>query len=140
MTNKRYNIIARMALPTDAEVLAELTAVSLGPYKVHWHDATHDWMVAEMEGKVYGCVQLCLGRPIGRVEMLCVDTALAPRAKHAIMLELMRGGMFALKHTGSQVITVFGEFGNKGFKRLIKKRFNARVTNSGNLFTTYLGG
>jgi len=133
-------VIVRMALPTDAQVLAELTAVSLGPYKVNWHDATHDWMVAELDGKVYGCVQLCLGRPIGRVEMLCVDPTLNPREKHAIMLELMRGGLFALQQTGSQVITVFGEFNNKGFKRLIKKRFGAKVTNSGNLLTTYLGG
>ncbi len=140
MTNKRYNIVIRMALPDDAEALAALTAEFLGPFKVKWQDATHDWLVAEFDGKVCGCLQLCLGRPIGRLEMLCVEATLDPRAKHAIMVELSRGGLFALQQTGSQVVTIFGEFASKGLKRLLKKRFNARVTNSGNLLTTYLGG
>lgn len=129
----------RMAQEGDAEALAALTTAFLGPYTVNWLNATGDWMVAEASGKVVGCLQLCIGRPIGRLEMLCVQEDLDPRSKHAIMLELARGGMFALKQMGSQIITVFVAFESKGFKRMIKKRFGGKVTNSGNLLTAYLG-
>lgn len=139
MVFKREDIIVRMAKPQDAEALAGLTQKSFGPYKVDWTDATHDWLVAEVAGSVYGCVQLCIGRPVGRLELLCVAETLTPRDKHAIMLELARGGMYALKETDAQIIIVFVEFASKGFKRMIKKRFGGRVTNSGNLVTAYLG-
>ena len=132
-------VTVRMAQAGDAGALAALTATFLGPYKVNWAEATGDWMVAEVEGKVVGCLQLCLGRPIGRLEMLCVQEDLDARSKHAIMRELARGGMFALQQTGSQIITVFVAFESKGFKRMVKKYFGGRVTNSGNLLTAYLG-
>ena len=136
---KREEIEVRMAQPQDAGNLERLTRPMLGSFPVDWTNATGDWLVAEVGGAVCGCVQLCLGRPIGRLEMLCVAMELTPREKHAIMLELARAGMYALQQTDAQIITVFVEFANKGFKRMIKKRFGGRVTNSGNLVTAYLG-
>jgi len=133
------DITIRIARPEDAGVLDTLTADFLGPYKVQWEGATPDWLVAEVNGEVLGCTQLCIGRPIGRIEMLSISKRLDLREKHAIMVELCRGGLFALQQTGSQIVTVFVSFDHKGFKRLLKKRFNGRVTNSGNLLTSYLG-
>ena len=30
-----------------------------------WHDIYPHWLVAEIEGKIVGCLQVCLGKPIG---------------------------------------------------------------------------
>lgn len=140
MIIKQEDITIRMAQSSDVVALAILTAASFEPYKPQWQNATNDWMVAEINGIVHGCLQLCIGRPTGRLAMLCLDTTLDNRSRHAIMVELVRGGMFALQQMGSQVVTIFVDYEHKGFKRLVKKRFEARVTNSGNLLTTYLGG
>ena len=136
---KQEDIIVRFAQASDAEVLGALTYTAFGGLDIQWKDATKDWIIAEIDGTVQACLQLYMGRPVGKLEHLCVNKDLDQRAKYAIMLELIKGGLLALQQTGSQLITVFVDFQNKGMKRMLKRRFGARVTNSGNLLTAYLG-
>jgi len=139
MRIKAKDLTIRMALSSDAGALDALTKPAFGNLVVDWRNATNDWIVAEFNGQIIGCIQLCMGRPVGRLELLCVDNTLDARSKHVIMMELLRSGLYALQQTGSQIVTAFIEFTNKGVKRIFKKRFGAQITNSGNLLTMYLG-
>jgi N-acetylglutamate synthase-like GNAT family acetyltransferase len=137
---KQNQIEVRIANPEDIPAIAKLTEPWWNGVEIVWMpEAADNWLVAEAEGKVYGCVQLCIGNPVGRCEMLCIDPGLSPRSQHEICLAICRAGAFALAQTGAQVITVFVSFGDKGFKRMLKRKFGCFVATSGNLLTTTVG-
>jgi len=133
----RADVEIRWAVAGDEDALARLN--DTGPWPVQWPGCTKGWLVADVGGEAVACVQVFLGEPFGYVGHLAVDERLSPRERHLVMVELSRVACVALKHTGSQVIQVFCDFANKGFKRVLKKRFGGRVTASGNNLTAWLG-
>ena len=117
MTQPTFQV--RFATPTDTPVLARL--VDTGPWKVDWSGCTEGWLLAQRpDGTVVGAVNILLGQPVGRVELLSLQVGLTDREKHAAALELARTAIAALWQYGSQVISAHVAFGDKGFKRLIK--------------------
>lgn len=134
---REINITIRMAETSDAAALAAL--VNLGGYEADWKNSTNGWLVAENDGEVVACVQLCLGKPVGRLELLHVRSDLNARDRALVVMSIARAGMFALWQAGSEIVTCMVPFEEKGWKRVLKKRFGARVTNSGNLLTAFLG-
>ena len=133
------DITVRVGQIDDIESLKDLTKDAWGPYVIEWAEAVPDWLVAVVENKVVGCVQLCLGRPVGRVEVLCVQEGFSPRETHEVRLALCQAGYYALKETGSQIAVAMVSFKDKGFKRMLKHRFEARVADSGNILASYIG-
>ena len=79
-----------------------------------------------------GCLQLCPGKPVGRMELLSVDQGLGPRQRAEIVKGLVYDGMAALKVSGAQAVACLINFEAKSFKRILKKR-GAVVLTSGNL-------
>jgi len=130
----------RWAQPDDAPALAAL--VDTGALPVDWAHplATRGWLVADHKGSLLGACQVLIGHPIGQIERLHVVDGLEPREAHAVMLGLCRVGLVCLREVGSQVVTVFCEFANKGFKRILKKRFGGAATQQGNLMVASLIG
>lgn len=135
---KNLTLPVRFATADDSEALAVL--VDTGPWEVDWSECASGWLVAEDEENVIvGAVCLYLGRPVGRAEMLSIQKSLPPRKKHEIALRLSQAALTALVLDGSQIITILVGFGDKPFKRMLKKHFGAQVTNSGNLLSIQVG-
>jgi len=97
-----------------------------------WSDIEPYWLVAVVNGKIMGCLQLCPGKPVGRMELLSVEQGLGPRGRAVLVKGLVYDGMAALKFSGSQAVACLINFEEKGFKRILKKR-GAVVLTSGNL-------
>jgi len=128
----------RFAVPEDAAELAQI--VDLQGMEVDWANSTSGWLVAEDEAAaVLGAVCLYLGRPVGFAEMLSIRSDLNPRDAHAVMVALTNVAKAALEADGSTITASFVPFDKKGWKRTMKKRFNMRVTGSGNMLTDFNG-
>ena len=130
------NVTVRFADPTDAGALAILTAPAFGNMPCAWTgEDTKGWLLAEVEGCPLGTLQMLLGRPIGRLEMLSIDQRLRPKDRHSVITALSNTGITVLSSTGSQIIVANVEDGNKGFRRFLKRAHGFQATNRVNLYT-----
>jgi hypothetical protein len=95
------------------------------------------WLVAEIEGKIVGALQLCTGLPIGWLEMLFLDPKLSKPDRIRTFKALVERGLFALEAFGSQVAmwSVPHELGT--YKKILKKRGAITLT-SGSLMAKML--
>lgn len=99
---------------------------------ITWDDVYPYWLVAEREGQLLGALQVCPGRPVGRLEILCLEDNLEHREKAITARQLLIAGTLTLRQNGSQAATSLVPFKMKGYKRLIKNR-GGQVTDSGNM-------
>ena len=97
-----------------------------------WHDIYPHWLVAEMDGNLVGCIQVCLGKPIAYLEYFSFDQGLSHQSLARVLKALTHQGFIVLKNYGSQMAVCFVSFENKAFKRILKKR-GGSVMQSGNL-------
>lgn len=98
---------------------------------IEWVGLHPFWVVAYDEIGVRGCVQVCPGRPIGRLEMLAVDTDdPIPRAR--IVRGLLTNGCATLRSMGTQLVMGMIPFEMRAYKKALKKR-GAVVVNQGNM-------
>lgn len=124
----------RIATDADGRAIGDL--VWRGGFRVDgidWSDIGPYWLVAENGAGIIGCLQVLPGKPIGRLEFLVVDDSLRHRERATIARDLSIQGYATLKLAGAQAASNLVNFGNKGLKRILKKR-GARVMASGNMF------
>jgi N-acetylglutamate synthase-like GNAT family acetyltransferase len=57
-------------------------------WAIDWSDLEPNWIVAEHDGKLLGCIQVVPAKPIGRMEILAVDPALGMKTKGAVVKKL----------------------------------------------------
>lgn len=129
------HIETRAALNAEGERIRDLLVKTGFNYQglgFDWSDIEPYWLVALVNGQILGCVQMCPGKPIARMEMLAVDEDLAPRLRAVLVKELILSAMAGLKISGCQAISALINFDMKPFKRFLKKR-GAVVLTSGNL-------
>jgi hypothetical protein len=72
----RRNIKVRLAANDEGPRVAELAATCgfvFSDWEIDWSDIHPHWLVADHLGELLGCLQLCYGRPVGRLEILGVD-------------------------------------------------------------------
>ena len=129
------HIEIRCALNAEGERVREL--VVQGGYNVagldfDWSDIEPYWLVATVNGEIMGCLQMCPGKPVGRIELLSVHKDMGPRKRASIVQGLVYDAMAALKVSGSQAVACLINLESKSFKRILKKR-GAVVLASGNL-------
>ena len=73
-----FKVVVRFARNKDGPRIGEMQAAEFVGWDVpqltdvDW-SKVDNWLVAEVEKKIVGCLQLCHGRPIGYTELLCVD-------------------------------------------------------------------
>ena len=84
-----------------------------------------------------GAIQIILARPIGWLEMLCLQPDLSHRDQAMAVKALVERGLLALTAFGAQVAMGSVPFELKGYKRILKRR-GAVVTSSGNVFAKRL--
>lgn len=100
--------------------------------KLDWSDIYPFWLVAIAENKIVGCLQVCPGKPVGRLEMLAVDQEYTHQKKAKVVSMLLTVGVRTLKAHGAQMVTGHVGFEDKGYKRMLKKR-GCEVISSGNM-------
>ncbi len=89
--------------------------------EVDWSEVP-GWLVAKDKNKVIGCLQVHIGKPIGRVEMLATSISLSDLKRAQVAWRLIVAASAVLNMNGSQYASMMILFKNKHFKRLLKKR------------------
>lgn len=123
-------------LATDKDGLEIGDLVWRGGFRVDgidWTDIGPYWLVAENGDGIVGCIQVCPGKPIGRMEFLVADEKLTHRERATVVKALDIQGCATLSLWGSQAASGMVPFKHKGYKRILKRR-GARVMSSGNMF------
>lgn len=105
----------------EGEAIGELVKSNGFTIPVDWSEVP-GWLVSKDKDKVIGCVQVLVGKPIGRVEMLATDTTLNSLKRAQVAWRLIVAASAVLNMNGSQYASMMILFENKHFKRLLKKR------------------
>ena len=105
---------------------------------VDWTDIYPYWLVAEWDGRLVGGLQVCLGKPMGRLELLSVEDALPHRINAMVKKSLILSGMATLHKDGAQLASALIPFEFKSYKRLLKKR-GGKIIAQGNMIESRLG-
>ncbi len=127
----------RLAQNSDGPRIGELARASgFGVDGLDWSDIYPHWLVAERDDPendagVVAAIQVSLGKPIGRLEMLVADRGLGHRERALVVRELLLQGLATLRQSGAQVAMGVLPFGERAYKRLLKRR-GAVVAFSGN--------
>jgi len=79
------DIVLRLGKNEDGPRIGELVGLN---FEVDWSDIEPWWVVAEIDGKVVGAVQVCPAKPVARVEMLAIDPELNHRARSEVVMRL----------------------------------------------------
>ncbi len=106
---------------------------------VTWDRVYPYWLVAELNHKIVGAVQISHGIPVARVETLCMDEKLSHRERAICARQILMAAMITLRSSGAQAITSLVPFKLKSYKRLIKNR-GGKVVDSGNMIMFPLYG
>ena len=131
----RRSIKGRLALNEEGPRVAELAATcgfAFPDWRVDWSDVYPHWIVADHLGELLGCLQVCYGRPVGRLEILGVDDSLAAPTRAFVVKMLLNTGCNTLREYGAQAASGIIPFNLKWYMRFLKKR-GANTLLSGNL-------
>lgn len=129
----RSAVEIRMGRNADGQRIGKL--VWEAGYKmegVDWSDIEPYWLVAANNGELIGCLEVCPGKPIGRLELLGIDNALSHRLKAETAKALVLRGMAILRAGGSQFSSCLVPDEYKGYLKIIKRRGGV-VTGKGNM-------
>lgn len=99
---------------------------------VLWAKVYPYWMVAEHDGEVIGCVQLCYSMPVGRMEFLSFLPNLPYRTRALGVRALLELGILTLRKSGAQAIAGTVGFEQASFKNILKAQ-GCTVLASGNV-------
>lgn len=132
-TAKDFKI--RSAVDTDGPVIAALLALA-GPDFRHldWHSIGAGWIVADREGEIVGALQICNGKPIGRLELLAIDPKRSKTFKAKLVKGLVLTGCKVLAVFGAQEVQVLTPADQLGYHEIIE-RYGGRKQSEGILFS-----
>ena len=95
--------------------LAESNDFTFPGFDLDWSTAAPFWLMAEMEGKVVGAIQLSPGRPIGRLEYLFLNDSIGQRSRALTVRGLTTLGTTILARAGAQIVCGMIQDGQDGF-------------------------
>jgi hypothetical protein len=102
-----------------------------------WSRIEPYWLVADLDGEVVGCLQVCLGLPMGRLELLATDKEMPHRMRATVVRELLLQGVATLTRLGAGMATGMVSFDQKAYKKMLRRR-GAVVIFSGNTYAKLL--
>ena len=118
-------LTVRLAQPGEGPLLHTLAQES-GKWEITGLDWSFDpypwWLIADVEGVPTGCLQVCPGIPLGRLEFLCVPTATPHVIKAKVVRALLLHGLAACRAHGAQFVTGMLHTGLEGYARIIERR------------------
>lgn len=123
----------RMARDPEGMAIAQMVHSNHeGVPHAQWSSIYPYWMVAEKDGEMVGCVQICYSVPIGRLEFLSFAPGLPYRTRALAVKALLNLGTLSLKKTGASFVAGCLGFDQKGFKEILKAE-GCVVLTSGNV-------
>ena len=129
----------RLAKNEEGEKIHDL--VNKNGFKINdldWSDIHPFWLAAvDEEDSILGCLQVCVSRPIGRIEMLSVKPDVTPIERAIIVKSLIIAATITLKKGRAQLASGLIPFDMKSYKKILKKR-GCVVIASGNLMAKKL--
>lgn len=140
MKHEFPNVEVRLAQPDEGKVVQDLAACSgfaFDHWAIDWSDIHPHWLLAEHEGKPVGTIQVCYGKPIGRLEILGIPEELPKRLRAAVVRSLVEVGSAILTEYGAQGVSGMIPFSMPGYKRVAKKR-GWSTLDSGNIMVKRL--
>jgi N-acetylglutamate synthase-like GNAT family acetyltransferase len=93
-------------------------------FEIDWSDLEPHWLVADNKGQIVGCIQVTPARPIGRIEMLCVDPDLKLLTRgyvvkhltdHAVGVNVMYGAQAVASSIPYELQGYFEEASSRGW-------------------------
>ena len=127
------NITVALAQNGEAEDVKRLVlAAGFAVPEVGWENIYPHWLVAKRGDEIVGCMEVLLGRPIGRLENLVVDKSLDNYARARVVRSLWFQGIAVLKQYGADLASYMIRFEDKSWKKILKKR-GAVVMARGNI-------
>jgi len=134
----RKAINVRLAQNEDGDdVHGLLYASGLRLEGLDWSDIYPHWLVVGPNGKLVGCLQVLLGKPVGFIEFMATEESLGHRDRAGVVQALYDQGYASLKTYGAQMIAGMIPFEIKAWKRVVKRRGGV-VLYSGSTFITRL--
>ena len=132
------NVTVTLAGNGDAEDVERLVlAAGFEVPGVEWGNLYPHWLVARIDDDIVGCMEVLLGRPIGRLEHLSLDQGLGARAHAAVLRSLSIQGMMTLRSYGADLCSSMIPFEDKAWKKALKKR-GATVMATGSMLVRRL--
>jgi hypothetical protein len=113
----------RIAENADGKAIGELAwSAGFTVEGVNWEDIYPYWLVAELHGGIVGAIQVLPGKPVGRLEMLCVDKSLRKRDRGKVVMALLYQALAVLELHGAKFASGFIPTEMQSYVRVISKR------------------
>lgn len=132
---KENPVKTRLALDGEGSLVATLAAHSGFCFKgwdIDWSRVHPHWLIAEYEGRPIGTINVCLGRPVTRLEIMGIDPEVSQRIRGCTALALTDAGSVIARQYGAEAISGLIPFDNPSYKRVALRR-GWIVLDSGNL-------
>ena len=132
----------RFAFPSDGVAIKALMIESRWMSaavadKLNWTTVDQNWLVAEVDGKLQGAIQVYFGTPVARLESLVVDQSLDGMVKARLVRDLGAAAIALCKQLGAGAVRAFVPFNHANIKKNYKKR-GWQVMNQGNMLLKVL--
>lgn len=102
-TNKLTDIEVRTGNNSDGPAIRDLTASRgflFDGLDMDWSQIFPYWLVSERNGVITGCIQVSVSKPVGRLEILCVDPMISKKDTAQTVKMLTDYGVFVLRLQG----------------------------------------
>ena len=132
------NVIVTLAGNGDAEDVQRLVlAAGFEVPGLTWGNLYPHWLVAKIDDEIVGCMEVLLGRPIGRLEVLSLDQDLDKREHATVLHSLVIQGLVTLRQYGAELVASMIPFEDKAWKKALVKRGGV-ITSSGHILVKRL--
>lgn len=122
----RPPVHVRLAEDTDAEAVQDLAERESGFYfegwDIDWSKIHPYWVVAEVDGVIVGAIQALPGFPVGRIELLSVDSRLGQIQRGAVVKKITDFAQAVIYSQGSQGVMSMIPFELKSYKKVTENR------------------
>jgi hypothetical protein len=112
----------RMATAADGPLIGSMVQTDWRIEGVDWSACGANWLVAEIDGEVKGCIELLPGQPLGRLEFLGLMPGLSSRLSGRIVRALLHQGVGTLKLAGSQAVSSIVPHSMSSYGRALTRR------------------
>jgi hypothetical protein len=119
----------------DVKRLCQQTGYDLPYNDIDWETSFPYWLVARVDEKIVGCLQVVPSRPMGYAEFLALDETLEPVLKARVFKAIESQAKAVMQLGGSSLMGFMITFPFKNYKRLLKRR-GYGVVASGNILAT----
>ena len=86
-----------------------------------WSRVAPFWYVADLQGWVIGAVQVCVSRPMSRLELLSVHQKLSKTKQAKVAKAVLARGLLALQLDGATMATGVVTGAENGFVRILER-------------------